>query len=231
MVDFTAGVVMDRVKQNTDDPAVSFTLKHELARVNFVVKLDRTGFDATLANKTKVNVKSIKINKGDGFKQSANYTFATTAGTNGTWDYENAVATLVDLDVTPIMNTAAPSEMGGYTTEGVLVADGTEVALFQTNEYLFLIPNKDDDSGKVTVTIDYDIVTVDGALSSGHVSSSATKVVTIPSNNFEQGKAKKYVFTIGLHKVKVEASVEAWDTETDGGNTTVDGGSSEPTTV
>lgn len=239
MVDFTAGVKMNvspTLANNEEQNKVTFTLHHELARVNFAAKLDRDAFSSSgVANKTKVNITAIKIVAGGGFNKSADYQFATTNDvtganptyTKGTWS--NLVAATEELDVTPILNKVAPTDLGDYTTLGVFLLNDaneeseSEVALFQTNQYLFLIPNPNDATGNISVTITYDIVTADAALDGEYTSSTATKTVQIPAKNFTQGHAKKYVFTFGLQEVKVASTVEAWPVETAGDETEVNG--------
>ena len=242
MVDFTAGVQMNVSTKTNENEKVSFTLHHELARVNFAAKLDRVAFDETDANKTKVNVTNLKIEAGDKFVKSADYTFSTTNDvtaesgltvTRGTWsNYTYTSGDSEDLNVTPILKTAPATNLGTYIESGVIVSTKTEVSLFKDGQYLFFIPAEENMTDEVIkVTITYDIVTADSALDGGYVKSTATKTVGIKASNFEQGKAKKYVFEIGLHEIKVNAEVENWETEKAGGNTTVNGGSSEPTTV
>lgn len=226
MVDFTSCVIMDKATQD-DETAVTFNFKHELARVNFAAKLNYDAYGEDAANKTKVNIKSIKLVAGGDFYLKADYTFATTEGILGTWS--NHTVTSTDLNVTPIMAGATPNpgDLGGYVTKGVLVPTTASVDLFTSGEYLFLIPKSDAD-GSVTVEIAYDIVTVDGALNDGHVFSSATKRVTIAGSQFEQGKAKKYTFTIGLHEIKVDTQVEAWSETASDAAPMVDGTNVEP---
>lgn len=229
MVDFTSCVIMNRETQD-NETEVTFNFKHELARVNFAAKLDRDAFkDDNPANKTKVNIKSIKLLAGGAFNKTADYTFATTTGQLGAWDYDNLTETDAGLDVTPIMKTSAASDMGGYNVIGVLVPTRESVKLFKTDQYLFLIPNPSSATGDVTVEIAYDIVTVDGALSAGHVVSSATKQVTIEGKQFEQGVAKNYTFTIGLHEIKVTPTVEAWIETESTATPSINGSNPEPT--
>lgn len=231
MVDFTAGVVMDRTKTDNDESNVANTVKfkfhHELSRVNFVAKLDRDAFGADAKNKTKINITDVKIDGSKKLYASADYTFSTandteSGYTKGTWS--NHVETTSDFKITTLLNKGAASELGNYTTEGVLLPTTAEVALFKTNEYLFFIPSPasvtDDDV--VNVTFQYDIITADAALDGGYVSSTATKTVSIKASNFAQGVAKKYMFTFGLHEIKVSAEVEDWPTEGSGDSTTVD---------
>ena len=230
MVDFTAGVKMDVTTQDNDAPAVSFNLKHELARVNFAAKLDRTGFDSEDANKTKVNITNVKIDKGDYFYASANYTFGTTEDSyEGSWS-EHQKRT-EDLVADAILDKKAAEDLGTYSTTGVFVSDATTaVPMFTNGDYLFLIPTPTIGilaENMVYVTITYDIVTADAALADGYVKSTATKTVGIAASNFEQGVAKNYTFTIGLHEIKVTPTVEAWNTDTEVTGPTVDGSSSE----
>ncbi len=109
----------------------------------------------------------------------------------------------------------------------------------QPAQYLFLIPPVQQDgntglasSDVINVTFTYDIVTVDNKLSAGHIATEATKTVALPTgdssanpvvaNTLQQGQAYKFIFTFGLHEVKVSATVEDWATEGAGGGTDVD---------
>lgn len=234
MVDFTAGVQMDVVTKTNQEDKVSFKLHHELARVNFAAKLDRVGFGDDDDTKTKVNITDVKIDKGNKLVASAKYQFATindgeSTYTKGTWK-EHAFTT-EDLIVTSMLNKVVAEDLGDYNTKGVFVTtNASETPLFSTGQYLFFIPTPEtgiSESDMVNVTITYDIVTADTALDGGYVKSTATKTVGIKASNFVQGKAKKYVFEIGLHEIKVKAEVENW--KKTGANTTVNGGSLEPT--
>ena len=209
MVDFVAGVAMDQTYTvengaQDDSKTVNFILKHELTRVNFVAKLDRNAFSSSEdKNKTKINITSVKIDAdADGkFYNNADYTFATTndesnSDHRGTWS--NHKPTTADFNLANILNSAAATNMGGYTENGVLLGGLAEVPLFkpeiknesvvtQAAEYLFLIPPVQSDGttglaegDKITVTFTYDIVTVDSNLSAGHSKTTATKVITLP---------------------------------------------------
>lgn len=230
MVDFTSCVIMNKETQD-DEAAVTLNFKHELARVNFAAKLDRDAFGDNDANKTKVNIKSIKLIAGGAFIETADYTFATTTGKLGDWDYDNLTSTSEDLNVTLIMNTATPAagDLGGYVIPGVLVPTTEPVSLFSSGQYLFLIPNSSSTTENVTVEIAYDIVTVDSALENGHVYSAATKRVDIDGKLFEQGKAKNYTFTIGLHEIKVTPTIETWSETESTANPSINGSNTEPT--
>ena len=258
MVDFTAGVVMNKTKTNNtetdEENTVKFYLKHELTRVNFAAKLDRDAFDnSDPKHKTKINITSVKIDKGDDFIASADYTFNTNNNGNlGSWS--NPTATTSDLNLADILNKNEASGLGDYKDQGVLVPTTAEVPLFKTNKYLFLIsPNNGqglDKTDVINVTFTYDIITADVSLNGGYVKSTATKqvklatgnsdliddddddstpqVITAP-NTLQQGKAYKFTFTFGLHEVKVSAEVTAWSDDTNGGNTSVDWSDAEPT--
>ena len=216
MVDFVAGVAMNQsfastsITETDDSQTVNFTLKHELTRVNFEAKLDEEAYSAeegNTKNKTKINITAVKIDAGGKFFSSADYTFATTNDVTGdspvdyrgTWSSHTESA--ADLDLAGILNSAAASDLGGYTTSGILLANTTAVPLFkqavaadetnsveaQAADYLFLIPPVQSDgttglaaTDVINVTFTYDIVTVDAALSAGHSKTTATKTVALP---------------------------------------------------
>ena len=164
------------------------------------------------------------IEAGGGFYTSNTYTFGTAEESyQGSWG-ASPVSTQNDLVVTPIVN-KVPANIGGYNTPGVsLSSDGAEVSLFNTDQYLFLIPVANyqaSSTDAVKVTFKYDIVTYDDALDKDHSVTTAIKTVTLPAETLAQGKAYKYTFTFGLHEVKVTANVASWETEGSGGNADV----------
>lgn len=223
--DFTADVLIDEVREgngnsiDSDPREVSFTLQHELSRIAFQAKLDRDAFvDAGEANKTQVNITSIVLG-GTNFATEATYNFAITDNTRGTWNLTTSGTST--LDITKLLNTSTES-LGGYVTEGVRVKDKELVTLFKQNNgknsYLFHIPtngiNGTAVNGDVTLTISYDIVTIDANLNAGYSVTSATKRFALPSGSLKQGSAYNYILTFGLNEIKLSASVANWDENT-----------------
>ncbi len=224
-VDFSAAVRMNVSKENNDETdeknTVKFVFKHELTRVNFHAYLDRDAFDATAANKTKINITDVQIaNKLNTFVTKATYTFATTDGARGTWTAQEQSQYTVGGE----LNKTQATDLGDYQVEGVQLENTTPVPLFGTDGYLFLIPI---DGGikvdeEVCVTFTYDIVTADPALDGGYAISNAKKTVYLPTGGLQQGVAYNYNFKFGLHEIKVDAEVEDWGAEGNGGEEIVD---------
>lgn len=213
--DLTTNVKMNVTKGATvDDPdgsarEVEFTLKHELTRVAISAKLDKN-----IDSNTKVNIKSVTFG-GNNFTTKANYTFASTTDASGSWNLDQN-SEKGSLSLAEILKTAAASGFGTYVTEGVLLSNTTPVPLFGENNYLFLIPFADGfDAGEITMTIEYDIVTYDKALVNEHSVTSATKVVTLPTNQdlFSQGYAYQFNLTFYMNEIKLSAKVDdTWGT-------------------
>lgn len=226
--DFTADVLIDETKAgdgnsiDSGDRTVSFTLQHELSRIAFQAKLDRDAFGDADANKTQVNITKIEFG-GTGFATEATYSFAITDNTRGNW-LLNTHGTS-SLDITKLLNISTES-LGGYTTAGVRIKDKNLVTLFkQTGEgsnaeasYLFHIPTNGTSgtsaAGDVTLTISYDIVTVDNKLSEGYSVTPAVKRFNLPKESLKQGSAYNYILTFGLNEIKLSASVADWDENT-----------------
>ena len=213
--DFVTDVLVDEIQAgdgnsiDSEDRTVSFTLKHELTRVNITAKLDRNAY-TTGANQTQVNIKSIKFN-GDKFCNKADYTFATTDNTRGSW----AFVTYGEIDIANLLNINNAVNLGGYTTSGILLPDTNEVNLFKDDQYLFLIPHGDAglaSAGDVKMEVAYDIVTVDAALAAGYSVTPATKIINLPAGLLKQGTAYQLNLTFGLNEIKLEAEVSVWDT-------------------
>lgn len=242
MGDFVADALIDQTRQtgketldNASEP-VAFTLNHELTRVNIQANLsaDAFGNDAA-ANKTKVNITDIKFT-GTGFATTGTYTFAETndvadpAQTNrGSWSYEAVTSpfSIFDASDNKFVNKAAATELGSYTTVGVSVLTTAVVNLFNTNQYLFLIPANGEtgigDANKVSMHVSYDIVTHDTNLSATYSITSAVKEIELPNGLLAQGKAYNILLTFGMNEITLSATVtNDWNTVDESGNANVD---------
>lgn len=219
MVDFVAGVVMNRKRTltSTETDKVNFSLKHELTRVAFQAKVNKDVFKTDDdAHKTKINIKSATFDADAKFYSKGVYTFATVNSNRGTW----APETPITYSIANILNTSEATNMGGYTESGILLSGTDPVSLFTpvtaAASYLFLIPPQGatglDESNEVSITFEYDIVTVDGNLSEGHSVTPAKKTVKLPAGTLKQGVAYNYTFTFNVDEVVVTATVDPWDT-------------------
>lgn len=214
--DFVTDVLVDVIKGGNgtsidrEDRTVNFTLQHELTRVNITAKLDREAYNNTNANQTQVNIKSIKFN-GAQFWTKANYTFATTDESRGSW----APVTAGVINIANLLNINNAVNLGNYTTSGILLPNTTAVELFKKDQYLFLIPHGAkglESAGAVKMEVAYDIVTVDGALDAGYSVTPATKIINLPAGLLVQGTAYQLNLTFGLNEIKLNATVSEWDT-------------------
>lgn len=231
MVDFVAAVSMNETyDENKTDNTVEFTFKHELTRVSFSAKLGEGYYVADLAdkaNKTMINIKSVKINKGNKFIASADYTFASADANAGTWGTQTIATT--DLTLDGILNKQTPNITGAtvYNVEGILVNSNTNaVTLFQANQYAFLIPYVQTEtpyitgltpSDEIEVTFTYDIITLDVALENGYSCTTDTKTAKIKGaatpTILQQGKAYNITFAIGLKAIVLDVTeVSDWAT-------------------
>lgn len=218
--DFTADVLYNETKVgdgnsiDSQDRTVSFTLAHELTRVGMQAKLDRDAFGDAAANKTQVNIKEITFS-GTAFAKDATYTFGNADNARGTWTLGTQAAT---LNLATLLDNATSTEsLGGYTVEGVRVPNTTLVNLFGADNYLFLIPTNGTTGAvaeTVTITVSYDIVTIDAALKDGYSCTPAVKTFAAPTGALKQGSAYNYILTFGLNEIKLSASVADWDENT-----------------
>lgn len=206
---------------------VPFKFKHVLTRASFKAKLD-----ASLAstNQTHVFITGMRIlgtvdNGANGNASGTNnaskfYNAATYKWADGTWDYTAPTKQSAVYPLEAILN-RNPASVSTYQKQSIeLPQDATEIALFKTNQYLFLIPPSDatniNDAGGITaptdvrMQIDYDIVTVDPSLNTGYSITSTTATVSLPNGTLKRGNAYLYTFTVGLEKVQVTAEVENW---------------------
>lgn len=206
---------------------VPFKFKHVLTRASFKAKLDA---NLTSTNQTHVFITGMRIlgttsNGANGNVSGANsnskfYNAATYKWADGTWDYTASTKQSAIYPLEAILN-RNPAGVSTYNKQSIeLPQDATEIALFKTNQYLFLIPPSDatniNDAGGITaptdvrMQIDYDIVTVDASLEKGYSITPTTATVSLPNGTLKRGNAYLYTFTVGLEKVQVTAEVENW---------------------
>ena len=235
MVDFVADAKfhVGKTNGNGTSKAVEFQLHHEMTRISLQANGRENVFnssDTNKANKTKVVIRSLKLNKGGEFYTTSTYTFPQIFTPNGTWSGPNETA---DLDLQSILNwstttwTINSTDIISDSKKGIALEGKKAVNLLKKDkneqQYLFLIPSDNvDGNGKLvglkanstSVTITYDIITEDGNLENGYSKTSATKTVYLPAGIMQQGKAYNLTFTIAVDQVKLDATVEDWKTAT-----------------
>ena len=222
MVDFVAASPAMTAKIDV----VNLEFKHEMTRISLQAKVSEDVFDAVgAANKTKVVIRSIKLNNGGEFYTKAKYKFHQGIIDS---DWIGHVKAESPIDIQSILNwsadwTISSNSVISSTNQGIALEGTSAVNLFNENQYLFLIPsNYADDKGKLvglkanttSATITYDIITEDSNLKDGYSKTSATKTVYLPAGIMQQGKAYNLTFTIAVDQVKLDATVEDWKTDT-----------------
>lgn len=222
MVDFVATTNHFECKTNGNGVSnkVTFNLKHEMTRINLKAQVSENVYGSTAANKTKVVIRSLKLKSGGEFYTKATYTFPGITKERGTW--QNRTATDDDLDLQSILkwsnDTWTISGKDIISSNKGIALEGTSVVdLFNTGQYLFLIPAPKETGltkNSTSATITYDIITEDGNLENGYSKTSATKTVFLPEGIMQQGKAYNLTFTIAVDQVKLDATVEDWKTAT-----------------
>lgn len=225
MVDFVAASPAMTAKIDV----VNLEFKHEMTRISLQAKVSEDVFDAVgAANKTKVVIRSIKLNNGGEFYTKAKYKFHQGIIDS---DWIGHVKAESPIDIQSILNwsadwTISSNSVISSTNQGIALEGTSAVNLFNENQYLFLIPsNYADDKGKLvglkanttSATITYDIITEDSNLEDGYSKTSATKTVYLPAGIMQQGKAYNLTFTIAVDQVKLDATVADWDTATNSG--------------
>lgn len=220
--DFVVAVLVDEQKLtgntlDNSDQTVSFNFKHVLTRVNINAKLSKEVYNAATTGtnsekKTKVNITKIEFS-GNQLATKGLYTFSGVDGGVGTWEIIEKAN--IDLDV--LLKKVYASGLGDYTESGVQVVNATAVPVLSDNQYLYLIPIDGDGLDAITdekMTVYYDIVTQDAALSGGYSKTSAIKEIPLTAGQLKLGKAYLYTLIFGMNEVKLEvSSVEEWGNE------------------
>lgn len=220
MVDFVAASPAMTAKKDV----VNLEFKHEMTRISLQAKVSEDVFDAGgAANKTKVVIRSIKLNNGGDnggeLYTKAKYKFHQSI-VDSDWIYPVKAKSPIDLQ--SIINwsadwTISSNSVISSTNQGIALEGTSAVKLFNENQYLFLIPAEKATGltkNSISATITYDIITEDSNLENGYSKTSATKTVFLPEGIMQQGKAYNLTFTIAVDQVKLDATVEDWKTAT-----------------
>lgn len=231
MVDFVAASPAMTAKIDV----VKLEFKHEMTRISLQAKVSEDVFDAVgAANKTKVVIRSIKLNNGGEFYTKAKYKFHQGIIDS---DWIGHVKAKSPIDIQSILNWSSDTwtisnknVIDANSNKGIALEGQNPVNLLKKTgskqEYLFLIPSENVDAkGKLvgleanstSATITYDIITEDSNLEDGYSKTSATKTVYLPAGIMQQGKAYNLTFTIAVDQVKLDATVADWDTATNSG--------------
>lgn len=224
MVDFVATAKHYEYKTNGNEVSdkVTFALKHEMTRIDLKAQVSENVYSSsTAANKTKVVIRSLKLKSGGEFYTKADYNFPQLMQDRGMWSNRTQTT---DLDLQSILNlsrdtwTISGKDIISSTNKGIALEGTSPVNLFNTDQYLFLIPAKNETgltANSTSATITYDIITEDSNLEDGYSKTSATKTVYLPAGIMQQGKAYNLTFTIAVDQVKLDATVEPkWNTDT-----------------
>lgn len=222
MVDFVATAKHFEYKTNGNEVSdkVTFNLKHEMTRIDLKAKVSENVYGSTVANRTKVVIRSLKLKSSSEFYTKANYRFPqTNQAERGTWDYKNNTTKVTtDIDLQSILNWSgdwaiSDKDIISSTNQGIALEGTSAVKLFNENQYLFLIPAPNETgltANSTSATITYDIITEDSNLEDGYSKTSATKTVYFPAGIMQQGKAYNLTFTIAVDQVKLDATVADW---------------------
>ena len=222
MVDFVA--TAKHFEYKTNGNVVTFALKHEMTRIDLKAKVSENVYGSTAANKTKVVIRSLKLKSGGEFYTKADYKCPqTNLMERGIWN--NRTQATTDIDLKSILNWSndwaiSNKDIISSTIQGIALEGTSPVDLFNTNQYLFLIPAPNETgltANTTSATITYDIITEDSNLEDGYSKTSATKTVYLPAGIMQQGKAYNLTFTIAVDQVKLDATVADWETATNSG--------------
>ncbi len=212
--DLVVDSVPDQTKITTKIP---FQFKHILSRVKMSARVNHdlttAGIGTTNVYITDVTILNEASNK---FAIQGTYDFGTRVWTNiAEADTLNLKALIPFAKVT-----GSTINGGDYTTDvHPLLNNGNEKSLFNENQYLFALPvNSTEEypegginaSTDVVVSISYDVITEDNALTGKYSITPTTAKVSLPDGTLQKGKAYNYIFTIGLEGIEVDAQVVAW---------------------
>lgn len=237
LVDLVVSTAQKDKGKSDNSGTISFPFKHVLSRVAIEAAISE---DLTGNAQTKVYLTGIKFNHDNKLAKKAIINMNT-----GAWDYTGVEYLGTDMTGsrdyvltdgsagTGVLNMTTPSWYG-YTTPSLELSNNL-TSVFLDNHYLFFIPVADATGtaleGDVTMTVDYDIVTLPSApvvtsmykgttRAGGDPTaavSSQSKTISLGENSFQKGTAYLYKLTIKLNtiEVSVDDSSMGWGTVTE----------------
>lgn len=199
--------------QSTSTTAVGFNFKHVLSRVSMKAKTS-ADLSAT-GNLTKVFITAVSIEHSNKLNSKADFNMYSHSWQTST-DYLATSYVLNGYASNGILDFKNQT-FGNYTKTASAIDISTDkagVALFPSNEYLFLIPvggtSGTTSEGDVSVKITYDIVSKASTTSNEVSSTTDTKTAKLPAGTLAKGSAYVYTFTIGLNEIKVDVTMDQW---------------------
>lgn len=219
------GLPLKDLVKPSKDQKIKFLFQHALARIGFTVvaAVDQIAPGGNLDDATKIFVNSVTITDAD---NDAPYTIPTYGKLNlnnpnagvAYWTDQNYAtrfsATITGANLNEDLTTG---HAGVTTTEKKVIAQSGSPL---KDQYLMLIPTPGA-VGTFNVTIDYNVVTTDAALSTGNstVNNVITKQISLntPSTfspgvgGFMNNKAYNLKLILGLTSVKLDADVADWE--------------------
>lgn len=177
---------------------VNFSFKHALTRLGFTVEGvfdETTPGSKDVDDNTKIYITSLSVTKTGGVPTGGKFDLYSKQWTPND--------TYAPLGVSTANIPDALKTGTGVTT--------TPVSLLNDDEYFMLLPDTAD--AEYSVTIVYDVITTDAALSGGNstITNNITKKASI---KLEAGKAYTLALQLGMTTVKLNASVTDWDDQT-----------------
>ena len=219
--DFLWAQPVEASKKNINTP-VSFTFQHVMSRIGFSVEamVDWVNTDAdgdkenddshasTIGSATEIVITKVTFasNASNGLanagtvkwtKSGSVYSYSVTPGEKAAFEHE--------LATTQFIQPLFTSDING-TTKGRKVTT-TKSFLNNTNSYLMLVPQ----TGTVTVTVEYSVITKDTNLPNGYSQVDNTSTTELNDFTFVSGKAYNFCLHIGLASVQLSATVSEWD--------------------
>ena len=217
---------MNLNKQKVDEK-ITFEFGHALSRIAFAAKVlvDEVNADATgkenkdehtlykLHDGTTITINSVTL-KGKFFNKGILSLYRDND--NAGWSQQTALNEPIKfiLKTDEFVNGENVFK-GEDVTTGDVNTDMNSGLLNNAENYLMIMPQNFTGEDKITVTVDYNVVTEDKNLADDK-SDIHNVIESVPFNfEFKEGYAYKFVLHLGMTSVKLEAIVNNWN---DGGN-------------
>ena len=190
---------------------VNFVFKHVMSRLSLKAKLNKDVYESPLtSDKTKVILKKITLDaNGKNLYSGGKFTYKVDGSNTGVWSEQSQVSS---LDLASALNSTSVTH-GDYTYPTAIAAleDDNAVSLMKSGEYLFFVPAGSTGlDGSEYAVVEYDIVTLDDALTQKYSISSHSKKVALPAGILQEAQAYELTLTISLDEVKFGANFVDW---------------------
>lgn len=205
------------IDSNGKEQSVSFKLSHILCSVVLKAKINKTNIKE-IGITSFVYIKRLFLKKSPALCASGRYRFAEQTDSAGVWDIQKKDLSDTDIDLMPILNTAADAKnidsVSGFRGVYPSVLESTAQELFINDQKLYLIPSNNRqgtaNNGDMSIGVEYSIVTFDPNLECGYVVTDNELTIPLPAGALKMNTSYTYTIELSAKNIELKGEEKTW---------------------